>query len=478
VGRQRVYAVIAALVAVGAAVVGYAQTGSPTEALKALVAGAIAAGTAWLGLSLPGITLRGAVIGGCFTLAGILTWTATTHPLVIWAVLLVEGVVCLVWAWPYLRNLRALPRLGTSWLGLAYWIFGIAGAVLVLHAGVAAQRLLYAGVFTLAAMAVVAGVRAARKGHADLSVGIAAAILVGVAALLLAGSGNLFDGTHPVPNNDPATLLMRDRFWGGPALYFHPNSIAGLAMIAAIRVGPDRAFALWQRLGVTLVAGFVLYETNSRIAFVFGGAAAVLHAAVVWRRWGTDLPEYRRRWLAAATPFAVLALVLVLSGGQGFLFKSRFGGDDVTSGRTQTWKQVAVDWRYATVVEKIFGDAKTSRAVVVRKTNTGRVLKLNTDNAAVGAFRRGGVLGALAFLLGLVLLVRRAFVRRPDGSPPMAWFTIAALAAVPTIATEDWLLGGTNGGIWILLLAGEAYHVYAVRQAPTREPEPATAQAA
>src|SRR5205807_7290862 len=111
--------------------------------------------------------------------------------------------------------------------------------------------------------------------------------------------------------------------------------------------------------------------------------------------------------------------------------------------------------------EKVFGDARTSRAVVTR-LNDGAApgaprLKLNTDNAAVGAFRRGGVLGAVAFLLGLFLLVRHGLTRPLSGVPPAAWFTIAALAVLPTIATEDWLLGGTNGGLWILLLAGEAY---------------------
>jgi hypothetical protein len=127
----------------------------------------------------------------------------------------------------------------------------------------------------------------------------------------------------------------------------------------------------------------------------------------------------------------------------------------VTSGRTDTWRQVATDWRHAGVVEKALGDARTSRAVVFRADDGAPPgaprLKLNTDNAAVGALRRGGVLGVLAFLAGLALLVRRAFV---GGTP---WFTVAALAAVPTIATEDWLLGGTNGGIWLLLLAGEGY---------------------
>jgi len=165
----------------------------------------------------------------------------------------------------------------------------------------------------------------------------------------------------------------------------------------------------------------------------------------------------------------VLVLALVLSGGPAFLFHGRFGGSDTTSGRIDTWKQVATDWRHAGWAEKLFGDARTSRAVVTRINDgsppQGPRRKLNTDNAAVGALRRGGVLGVLAFLVGLGLLVWHAvrggwpLGRSGTGAPP-AWFTIAALSAVPTIATEDWLLGGTNGGLWILLLAGEAYVVF------------------
>jgi hypothetical protein len=328
-----------------------------------------------------------------------------------------------------------------------------------------------------------------RRPGGDLSVGIAAAIILAIAVLLLAGSGTVFDSVHLVPNNSAPTMAMRDRFWGGPLLYYHPNSLAGLAIVAAVRIGPDRAFAAWQRLAVTVLAGFVLHLTISRIAVVFAATAALVHAVLLWRRSRADLPDYRRRWLAALVPFAVLALVLVLPGG-GFLFRNRFGhGGDMTSGRVDTWRQVASDWRHDGWAEKVFGDAKTSRAVVTR-TNDGAPpegprLKLNTDNAAVGAFRRGGVLGALAFLLGLALLVWHGLARRRPGSvgppgsgggPPAAWLTVAVVGAVPTIATEDWLLGGTNGAIWMLLLAGEAFRVYGRSAVPDAVPAGVGAQ--
>jgi hypothetical protein len=247
---------------------------------------------------------------------------------------------------------------------------------------------------------------------------------------------------------------------------------------------------------------------------VFAAFAALLHGVLLlWRRWdAADLPAYRRPWLAALTPLAVLALVLVLSGGQRFLGESRFNTtdpSDMTSGRIATWTQVARDWQHAPLAEKIFGDATTSRGVVTRVNDGAQAgadrMKLNTDNAAVGAFRRGGVLGALAFLLGLVLLLWHGILRRGPGgdvlgrdvlglsvlgrgvlgrSPlggggvlPAAWFTIAAVGVLPTIATEDWLLGGTNGAIWILLVAGEAFLLRSPASAgqPDREPDAAKA---
>src|SRR5262249_10676638 len=153
------------------------------------------------------------------------------------------------------------------------------------------------------------------------------------------------------------------------------------------------------------------------IGLVFFAAVALVHGVLVLRRRQADLPGYRRPWLAALIPFAVLALVIVMSGTQGFFFSSRFtpppgGSADFTSRRVDTGRQVAQDWQHASWPEKLFGDARPSRAVVVR-TNDGAPpgtphAKLNTDNAAVGAFRRGGVFGVVAFFLGLVLLLRHA----------------------------------------------------------------------
>jgi hypothetical protein len=453
----------AATVALAAGSVEFVHTGSVGRALGALLAGAIAATITWFVSTLPGLTARGLITGGFFVLAGIVSWTAVNHGWLVWPLLAVEGVVFAWWSWPWLGGLRVLPRLGTAWLGLAYWLLGIVGAVLALNPKVGAQRVAYAGVFGLAVLTVVASVR--RDRARDLSVGIAAAFLLATAVLTLSGSGNLFEARHAVPRGGWGTEVMVHRFWGGPWLLYHPNSLALIGVVAAIRIGVDRAFAVWQRLAVTVFAGAVVYVTNSRTGFVYFAAAAAVHAYLLWRRRGADLPSYRRVWLAAATPFAVAALVLLLSevGGQSFVFQARYGGGDPTSGRTATWRQVGRDWVAGGVVQKLFGDTKTSRAVVVR---TAAKLQLTTDNAAVGALRRGGVFGELAFLLGLGLLLWHAWRGRRTGTgpdaprrAPPAWFTVAAVGSVPTIATADWLLGGTGGTLWILLVAGETWLV-------------------
>ncbi|MFG2037836.1 O-antigen ligase family protein [Dactylosporangium sp. NPDC048998] len=486
--KARVAGAVAAIViALLAGVLEYTRTDSIGQSAAAFAAGLIAMAVVGLALSLPGITLQGLGLGGLFVLAGILTWTATKRPGIIWAVLAVEVVVFAVWAWPWLRSARSLSRLGTAWLGLAYWFFGILGAVFVERAGhfkVAGQRVAYAGVFTLAVLALIALNTTAKRRGRDLSVGMAAAILLGIAALLLVGSGSLFDKVHAVPDNASAHL-MTDRFWGGPGLFYHPNSLAGLMAVAGIRIGFDRAMAAWQRLGVAALAALVLSISDSRTGFVFAAAAAVLHLGLVlWRRNDdVDRLPSRSAWLSVVTPFVVLLIVVTLGNGYQFLLRDRFNnqGDDVTSGRTDTWRQVWVDWKHAGWAEKAFGDARTSRAVVER-VNDGNPIEgprrqLNTDNAAVGAFRRGGVLGAAAFVLGLGLLLWHALRRRRDGTLPAAWFTIGALAVVPTIATEDWLIGGTNGAIWLLLAAGEA-RTLLHRDEPSEvapAPEPAVA---
>jgi hypothetical protein len=359
-------------------------------------------------------------------------------------------------------------------LGLAYWLLGTLGAALVWHPTVAVQRLIYAGLFTLAAMAIVV---ATRRSGADLSIGITAAFLCALGVLFLVGSGNALSAVHVVPHNKWGEH-MEYRFWGGPGLLYHPNSIALLTVLVAVRIGADERFSRWQRYAVLAVPGVILPLVNSRTGVGYLGAAALIHAVLVWRR----------GLVRALVPIGLVIVITLASGGWAFLTSKRYGeAADVTSGRTATWAEVWREFKADDAVQKALGDARYARGYVIRPdtaVNPKDRPKLTTDNAFVGALRRGGILGVLAFLLGLALLLWHAVrgVALPGGGgrrAPPAWFTIAAVGSVVTIPTADWLLGGTGGTMWIYLLAGEAFLLFGAGSAEsgTAERTLATAQA-
>ncbi len=78
--------------------------------------------------------------------------------------------------------------------------------------------------------------REARWAAGDLSVGSQPAFLLMIAVLLAAGAGNLFDPLHVVVDG-PWGQSQRQRFWGGPALLYHPNIPRGNR---DVRGHPDR----------------------------------------------------------------------------------------------------------------------------------------------------------------------------------------------------------------------------------------------
>jgi hypothetical protein len=424
------------------------------EGARAFLAVCVAGFLVGLALSLRGISLPGFLVGGVFISAGIVSWTFTgSSGKLVWVILAAEGVLFAAWTWPWLRSLRTagqLTRLGTAWLGLAYWVIGAAAGVLTLRLGVAVGRLAYFALFALGALAVVVATKRAQR---DLTVGIVAAFLFALAALFVVGSGNAFDDLHAV-RSDAWGQHMQFRFWGGPHLLYHPNSIAVASVVIAIRVAGDRAFERWQRYGALGACALVLLLVNSRTGVLFLGAAAGLHLLLVLAR-RVGYADRRTAIFAVVLPFVVVGVVAIGSGGAGFLGQSRYSSGGVTSGRTDTWRQVVTDFRHDTVAEKIFGDAHSVRGYVTR-VETGPTAadrpQLTTDNAAVGALRRGGIVGVAAFLLGLVLMVWHALRR---GAAP--WFTMAAIGSLVTIVASDWLLGNTGGTLWIFLLAGEAY---------------------
>jgi hypothetical protein len=472
--RHRYFVYAGLLVATVAGLVEAVQDGAftgGTEGIRAFLAAALAVGLAGLALSLRGVTLPGFLLGAVFIVAGMLSWAYTGTPLVVWVVLGLEGVLFAVWTFPWVRDLVRLPRLGAAWLGLAYWYLGVLGALLVWHPTVTVERIAYSGVFTLGALAVVV---ATRKSGRDLTIGIVAAFLLAFALLFLVGSGNALDNLHAVPDNAWGRH-MQYRFWGGPGLLYHPNSIAVVAVVVALRIAPDRRFERWQRYATVALVTVVLLLVNSRTGLAYLGLAAAVHALLVLRqrlalrRTGQapddGLEVYRTArsaWIAALLPLVVVAVIGVGSGGTAFVKANRYSsaGDDsdVTSGRKATWSQVFTEFKADSVAEKLFGDAKNARATVTRVETGGSAKdrpKLTTDNSAVGALRRGGILGVLAYLLGLGLLLWHG-IRGVAGRRPPAWFTLATVGALASIPFADWLLGGTGGTLWVFLLAGEA----------------------
>ncbi|WP_018349099.1 hypothetical protein [Longispora albida] len=440
---------LAGLVVAGAAGLIEAAQENSANGLRAFLAAAIGWAIIGLALSLPGLTVRGLVIGGFFVGAGILSWSFSEQPAVVWGLLAAEGAVFAAWTFPWLRDLAKLPKLGAAWLGLAYWILGTFGALFGLAWKVSAQRVVYGGLFVLGALAVLAVIRKTRK---DPTPAIAAAFLIALGLLLLAGSGNALDDLHAVPETAWGRK-MELRFWGGPGFLYHPNSIALISVLVALRIAPDKAFAAWQRYGALATSFLMLLLVTSRTAWGFALAAALVHAFF----------EFRKSLLRTLVPFVLLAALMMGSGGPQWLVYNRYpnatGGSDLTSGRTETWKQVVRDFKADSLGEKLFGNSHDARGTVTRKNAVEdpnvKPPKLTTDNAFFGALRRGGILGVLAFLGGLGLLLWHATRRRAA-----RWFTITAIAAVPTIATSDWLLGGTGGTLWILLLAAESWQQY------------------
>ncbi|MEV0132276.1 hypothetical protein AB0H83_27905 [Dactylosporangium sp. NPDC050688] len=434
---------VAGIVAVGllAGAVELVVDDSYRAAALALLAGLVAGAVGVLTVSLvPACDVRGLVLGGVFAVQGVLSWTYTNTGVVVWTLLLLSGLLLLFWCRPFEA---AALRSGAAWLGVSYLVIDALGAVLVMKPEIALQRMLYAGYFGLVVLAVFA----VKGDFARFTRGIAVAFLGTVAALLLAGSGNLFTAPHVVPDT-PWGRGFEYRFWGASWLLDHPNAMACIAALAAIRISADATAAAWQRVGSVATAALILCTSDSRTGFLLLLTATLVF---IWY-------DHRR----ALVPAAALAVVLLVNG-PSFLVKERYGDDaGVSSGRVETWRQVGADWRRDSLAEKLLGNTRDARATVYR-ASSGADIKLTVDNAPIAALRKAGVAGVVAFLTGLGLLLWHVWRRRRDAPP---WLVVFLPGALVTMITNEWLIGGTGGTLWLLLLAGEA----ALLLSPPRTP--------
>lgn len=168
--------------------------------LALLVAGAMVL----LALSLPGIAVEGAVVALLSLAAAAMAWSHTSEPQYTFAVLGLQVVAFAAWTFPWFRYLPALPRLGSVWLGVAVWLLGTVSA-LQLSPTIGIQRLIYAGI------AVLMFVRGRQRTGRDVTVGLVACVLVGLAVIVAAGSGNFFSLNHyvsPGPGGTGSTPVL------------------------------------------------------------------------------------------------------------------------------------------------------------------------------------------------------------------------------------------------------------------------------
>lgn len=457
------------IVAAIAAVLGD-HGGSAAHGVRTFAGAALGCGLIMLAASLPGVSVLGLYLGASVTTAAILSWTHPDKPRYVWAVQGAEIVVLSIWSAPLVRQAwlpRLLPRLGTVWTGVSYWVLGIAGAVLTglalsnrRYFTVGAQRVAYLVLVTVTVLAVIKGSRSPRR---SVTIGLTAAFLVTLGVLFILGSSNVFESVHAAPNNSAARYL-ENRFWGGAGVFYHPVSLAGIAVAVAMRVALDPLFRMWQRVAVTAVAPLVIVLTQTRTAAIL--VVACVLVAVAFRLAQKRRGHARARALSHRGITVAVAVAVVFVAGASILLRARIGSfflveryedaplaqsygraDDVTSGRVATWKEVFREFRTDGWTEKLFGSAERSRATVLRPGDDPKdPVTVLTDNAAIGALRRGGLLGVVAFVVGLILLVRNAL--RSNSW----WFGVAAIATLVTIPTTDWLLGSP---LWYLLLAAE-----------------------
>lgn len=470
-------------------------------AIAAAVLGGIGAGAAvvfgallvLLAVTLPGTTYEGVVVGLLTLAAAITSWTHTSQPKLTWGVLVVQGVIFVVWTFPWFRDLRALPRMGTFWLGVLPWALGAAGALISVALGVAAQRIVYGG---MAVLVLLVFLRARRRTGMDPSIGLIAGILLGLAVLAFAGSHSLFALSHYAPPG-PWGAKLNGRFWGGPLAVIHPNGLALAALLVSVRIAPDKKFAPWQRFLALAISTILLYATQSRTGVLAAGfASAGWAVGVLWasvrRRGLLDTLRTRPGVLtvaSAALPLVLCVAVLGAAGGRGFVLKQRYGavavheaeGTDqntnadnlqggvsaASSGRTANWSAILREWQTDPVVQQSLGTTDNARGYLLLHGTMKNQPKLTSDNAPISELRRAGVLGVLTFVLGFALLLLNLIRRR--GLP--LWWTLVVLAGFATIGTSDQVLGGTGTTMWAMLIAGE---VATMRRLPGRQPIPPT----
>lgn len=492
-GALRLSGVVTAVAAVAVGI-WWGIVEDPFRGVGAGLAVVIAAAIAALALSFRHRSPEGVFAGFALTVSGMIAWTYPAAAA--WALFGVIGLVALIATYPWWRDWRAPLKLGSFWLGVPVWVYGAVSAVAVGAFSVAIERTVYGGYALLIALLVV---QAVRQRHREVTAGIAVGLLLAAVLLLIAGCTEVFEPgpRHTAQNN--FGFSQADRFWGGPALVYHPNAMAMVALLAAVRLGADPQFSVRQRVGVLFASAFLLYLAESRTAFMLAGVASLIYAVLyIWRR---GLPKWRfwtwlstrpwRRIVAAALlPLVMSVMVVAVSGGTDAIFKSRYANEEpeepedpegslraprwlnsLLSGRPEVWWLMFADYGDDTVAEQAFGNADNTRGYILRDADPEddiEASRLGADNAFVSALRRGGAIGLLTALVAVVLVVWRTLRR---GQP--IWLLLMLMMALAQSMTEDELVNTTVS--WLVVLAAEAWVLWGKPDTDAVPPETTTA---
>jgi hypothetical protein len=472
---------VAGATLVAAVVVGvwWGTRSGVVDGLGATLAVVIAVGVFAVAVSLPGKTPQGLLLGIGIPLAAMMAWTRLDQPGYVWLVTGVVGVAAVVWTYPWWRDAGHLPRLGGFWLAVGLWLTGSVSALLLGKVSVLAGRVVYGGFAVVVALLVFQTLW--RRGR-DISVGVAAGLMICHALLLALGSQYVFETNEFHATSESAWgYAQSSRFWGGPWLVYHPNFIAMTGLLVAIRIGADARFAAWQRLAAVGNGALLLYIADSRTSLLMAGVASVTYGLLhIWRgglprfRFWTWFTTPRARWVLAHAllPLAVTFLVFGAAGGTDMLFKQRYAQpaaqltpaqqeesrrnvNAALSGRADVWGMIFQDFRRDSVVEKGFGNTDFPRGEILRYKDPADPRyagqpELSADNVPVGSLRRGGVVGLLLIVAGAGLLLGRVFRR---GVP--VWIPVLTVAGLASVISEDELVGTTP--LWILVFAGEVW---------------------